>query len=385
MMPKDPEEEARELIDAKLTAAGWIVQHYREIDISAGRGVAVAEFPLKPGHGEADYMLYVDGKAVGVIEAKPVGYTLTGVEPQSERYAEGLPDALPAYHRPLAFAYVSTGKETRFTNSLEENARSRGVFHFYRPETLVEYSELADGQFRNNLRRMPELIRGSLWEKQFTAIQETEKSLAHGRPRALVQMASGSGKTYMAANLTYRLVKHGRARRVLFLVDRTNLGKQAEAEFKNLIPPDDPRRLESIYNVRRLTKNYINPSDRIVITTIQRVFSMLKGEAEFDEANEEGSLFDSDRNASPFVEPLPVEYNPDFPIETFDVIITDECHRSIYNLWRQALTYFDAFIIGLTATPSKQTIGFFNQNLVMEYGHSLAGSSSVCVGEVSLT
>jgi type I site-specific restriction endonuclease len=122
--------------------------------------------------------------------------------------------------------------------------------------------------------------------------------------------------------------------------------------------------------------NHLDDVSKVCITTIQRLYSMLKGEAEFDPGNEERSMFVA---ASPFKEPIPVSYNPALPIETFDYIVTDECHRSIYKLWRQALNYFDAFIIGLTATPSKQTLGYFNQNVVTEYGHEQAVADGVNV------
>jgi type I restriction enzyme, R subunit len=153
-------------------------------------------------------------------------------------------------------------------------------------------------------------------------------------------------------------------------VDRGNLGKQAEDEFANFEAPDDPRKFPTLYTVQRLKTNSINPAAKVVITTIQRLYSMLKGETEFDAGNEEGSSFDS---ARPWQgEPPDVVYNFGIPPEFFDFIVVDECHRSIYELWSQVLLYFDSFLIGLTATPAGKTIGFFNQNLVMHYGHDEA-------------
>src|SRR5881396_2263550 len=190
-------------------------------------------------------------------------------------------------------------------------------------------------------------------------------------------MATGSGKTIMAITAAYRLVKFGGARRILFLVDRTNLGEQAEKEFQGYRTPDDNRKLTELYNVQRLTSNTIGASSKVVITTIQRLYSMLKGEPEFDPEAEEASLFEF--TGAAMKEPLPVVYNRAYPPEFFDFIIIDECHRSIYTLWRQVLEYFDAFLIGLTATPSKQTFGYFNQNLVMEYGHEQAVADGVNV------
>jgi type I restriction enzyme R subunit len=370
-----PEQKARQQIDRQLEQAGWIVQDYRQMNISAGLGVAVREFPLTTG--DADYMLYADAKAIGVVEAKPKGHTLTGVETQSGKYLDGLPKALPNYRLPLPFAYESTGEVTQFTNTLEADARSRAVFTFHRPEELIRLAKL-DKQVRTLLREMPPLDTGRLWRVQIESIQNLEKSLALNKPRALIQMATGSGKTYTAVNFCYRLIKHADARRILFLVDRNNLGKQTLNEFQQFVSPTSGYKFTEEYGVQHLKKNTIAPASKVCITTIQRLYSMLKGEEDFLEENEEGSLFETD---NPLVkEPLPVVYNAKIPIETFDFIVVDECHRSIYNIWRQVLEYFDAFLIGLTATPTKQTIGFFGGNLVQDYAHEQAVVDGVNVG-----
>ncbi|MEP1080137.1 DEAD/DEAH box helicase family protein [Leptolyngbya sp. PL-A3] len=368
-----PEEQARQLIDQLLTDAGWQVQSYSELNLGAGLGVAVREYPLKTGF--ADYMLFIKRKAAGVIEAKAVGTTLSGVADQSAKYQAGLPDVLKRYHEILPFAYESTGVETMFRDSRDPDYRSRRVFAFHRPETLREWLDEED-TLRSRLRSMPPLLTTGLRDCQIEAITNLETSLAASRPRALIQMATGSGKTYMAVSAVYRLLKFARARRVLFLVDRGNLGKQTLREFQQYVTPDDGRKFTELYNVQRLTSNKLDRVSKVCITTIQRLYSMLKGEEEFDEANEEESLFDQGAQAG---EPRTVRYNPQFPLEDFDFIITDECHRSIYNLWRQVLEYYDAFLIGLTATPSIQTFGFFNQNLVMEYRHDRAVADGVNV------
>ncbi len=372
-----PEDEAREVIDAKLVAAGWAVQDVAAVNLGAAKGIAVREFPLKPGHGEADYLLYVEAEAIGVIEAKPSGFTLTSAEGQARRYSEGLPDDLNAHHRPLPFVYQASGTEIHFTSFLDQNPRSRDVFHFHTPEGLLAICKDGSRQLRNMVRDMPPLPDGSLWEVQRKTIGKLEESFAFGRPKALVQMTMGSGKTFTAVNFCYRLLKFANAKRILFLVDRKNLGKQAEAEFENFVPPDDPRRFGDIYSVNRLQSNALKPSDQIVITTIQRLYSILQGEEEF-EGDEEESQFEKAEDRFE-TEPKPVAYNPAVPIEHFDIIIVDECHRSIYGLWRQVLEYFDAFIVGLTATPSKQTIAFFKKNLVMEYDHAKAVTDGVNV------
>jgi type I restriction enzyme R subunit len=374
-MPKTPEQKARREIDADLVAAGWIVQDRADLDLTAGRGIAVREFPMKSGFGFADYLLYLDRKAAGAVEAKPEG-TLTGVEAQSAKYAAGLPDNLPAHRRPLPFLFESNGSVTFFTNGLDPVPRSRQVFNFPRPETLAEWVA-QPAQLRGRLKELPQLDEARLWKVQAQAIRNLEQSFGRADLRALIQMATGSGKTFTAVNVAYRLLKFGTARRILFLVDRGNLGKQTEDEFANFEPPDDPRKFPTLYTVQRLKTNSINPAAKVVITTIQRLYSMLKGEAEFDAGNEEGSAFDT---AKPWQgEPPAVVYNAGIPPEFFDFIIVDECHRSIYELWSQVLLYFDSFMIGLTATPAGKTIGFFNQNLVMQYGHDEAVTDGVNV------
>jgi type I restriction enzyme, R subunit len=370
-----PEEESRQEIDAQLARCGWIVQDYRQMNISAGLGVAIREFPLSTG--EADYLLYLDGKAVGVVEAKPEGHSLTGVETQSGKYLDGLPANLPNYRLPLPFAYESTGSDTRFTNYIEPAARSRPVFSFHRPEELLRLVNL-DDQVRALLRQMPPLNSEKLWRVQSEAITNLEQSLADNRPRSLIQMATGSGKTFTAVNFCYRLIKFAKAKRILFLVDRNNLGKQTLNEFQQFVSPYNGYKFTEEYTVQHLRKNTIDPASKVCITTIQRLYSILKGEEDFLEENEEGSLFETE--TSLIKEPLPVVYNAKLPIESFDFIVVDECHRSIYNTWRQVLDYFDGFIIGLTATPTSQTIGFFNGNLVQEYTHEKAVADGVNVG-----
>lgn len=367
------EQEAREIIDNLLGLAGWNVQEFRKENLGEALGVAVKEFQLKTG--AADYLLFIDRKVVGVIEAKPIGHTLGGVDYQSEKYVEGLPSYIELAHDPIPFIYESTGLVTFFRDLRDPESRSRRVFAFHKPETFRDWLNETD-TLRARLRKIPPLEEGNLRECQFMAINNLEWSFAEQRPRALVQMATGSGKTYMAVSNCYRLIKYSKARRILFLVDRNNLGRQAFREFRNYKTPDDGRRLEELYNIQHMTSNVLDPVSKVCISTIQRLYSMLTGK-ELEPETEEESLYEVfERN----VAPKQVEYNPDIPIETFDFIITDECHRSIYNLWSQVLEYFDAFIIGLTATPSRDTLGFFNQNLVMEYSHERAVADGVNVG-----
>ncbi|OIQ90414.1 type-1 restriction enzyme R protein [mine drainage metagenome] len=383
-----PEQSARSKIDALLAAAGWAVQDAAAANIHAARGVAIREFPL-PGYGFVDYLLYVDGRAAGVIEAKKEGVTLTGVETQSDKYTKGLPAGLPRWRNPLPFSYQSTGIETRFTNGLDPTPRSRPVFAFHKPELLAEWlgstqnhvqeasgSYLERGAiFLARLQAMPPLKEEGLWPAQITAIRNLEKSLKENRPRALIQMATGSGKTFTSISFIYRLIKFAGARRILFLVDRGNLADQTLKEFQQYVSPYNNFKFSEEYIVQRLQGNQIDTTARVCICTIQRLYSMLKGR-DLPADLEEESV---DQLGTLSKEPEPIEYNPAIPIETFDIIVTDEAHRSIYNLWAQVLEYFDAYLVGLTATPGKQTFGFFHQNLVMEYNHEMAVADGVNV------
>ena len=386
-----PEQQARVEIDAQLDASGWVVQSRDEVNLAASRGVAVRELKMKDGF--ADYVLYVDQQAVGVVEAKKAGHTLTGVVGQAADYSAGLSDGIDAPITPLPFIYVSTGAETRFTNLLDPEPRLRRMFQFHRPETLAEwlqaetldqwvkalhqngglYTAAEDAKpstLRSRIQTLPPVEIPNLWPNKVKALTNLELSLKADKPRSLIQMATGSGKTRLAVTAAYRLIKFGGVRRVLFLVDRGNLGEQTEKEFQSYWTPDDNRKFTELYKVQRLQSNTIASSSKVVITTIQRLYSILKGEPELDVAVEEASLFEAD-TALP-KQALPVVYNKGIPPEYFDLVIVDECHRSIYSLWRQVLEYFDAYLVGLTATPAKHTFGFFNQNLVMEYPHEEA-------------
>ena len=289
-----PEERARETIDELLRYTGWDVQNREAMNLfdRSRPGVAVREAYLKTGF--ADYLLFVDGKALGVIEAKKEGTPLAGVEAQSARYSVGLPPRMQAWRPddPLPFLYESTGIETYFTNRLDPLPRSRPVFAFHRPETLREWVQ-ESSTFRGRLAQMPPLDAEGLWDPQATAIANLEDSLARNRPRALIQMATGSGKTFTAVNFIYRLIKHGGAKRVLFLVDRTNLGLQAETEFRQFQMPEG-RKFAELYNIRHLTNNAIDVRrdvSRVYISTVQRLYAMLKDE-ELDEESESVSMYE---------------------------------------------------------------------------------------------
>jgi type I restriction enzyme R subunit len=376
------EQRARVLIDRQLSDSGWFVQSRSGLNLFAGPGVAVRETIMAPGHGRADYLLYVDQRAVGVTEAKPEGTPLSGVEWQSAMYAEGLPPEvrLKALTRDgrLPFVFEASGSETHFTNGFDPTPRARRVFAFPRPETLARTLRDADADpdaatWRAKVQRMPGLIEAGLRPAQTDAIKALERSLSEQRfERSLVQMATGAGKTYTAVTLSYRLLKHAGFRRVLFLVDRNNLGDQTLREFQNYAAPDDGRRFTELYNVDKLTGAGMVGSSHVVISTIQRVYAALRGQevADVDDPNVDDYIPDR---------PVEVGYNAQMPPEAFDLVIVDEAHRSIYGVWRGVLEYFDAHIVGLTATPVKQTFGFFQQNLVSEYTYAQSVADNVNV------
>ena len=368
-----PEQKARDNIDEMLGRAGWLVQDKKKIDFSASFGIAIREYQTDVG--SADYVLFINKEPVGVVEAKPEdwGQKITTVEDQSGGYASAKLKWLNNQGT-LPFLYESTGIVTRFTDTRDPKPRSREVFSFPRPERIRNWLNQS-ASLRARLQGLPDLDPTGFWACQISAIEKLEASFKDDRPRALIQMATGSGKTYTAITSIYRLLKHADANRILFLVDTKNLGEQAEQEFMGYVPNDDNRKFTELYNVQRLKSTFVAKDSQVCISTIQRMYSLLKDQ-EMDEAAEQ-------INPAEMVQPkqpMPVAYNGKIPPEFFDFIIIDECHRSIYNLWRQVLEYFDAYLIGLTATPDNRTYGFFRKNVVSEYAHEQAVADGVNVG-----
>jgi type I restriction enzyme R subunit len=372
-MNQNPEQKARDKIDKQLLDCGWVIQNKNQVNLSAGIGIAIREFQTDVG--PADYVLFVDKIPVGLIEAKreEEGIHLRDVHDQSMEYATAKLKHLN--HDPLNFVYESTGTITHFTDYRDPKPRVREVFTFHRPETIREWVKKGSA-LRNRLLSLPALPVERLRDCQIKAINQLEVSFKENKPRALIQMATGSGKTFTAITFIYRLLKFAGAKRILFLVDTKNLGEQAEQEFMAYQPNDDNRKFKELYGVQRLKSGFIPSDNQVYISTIQRMYSILRG-TELDEAAEEDNPNESQWQPR---EPLPVVYNPKVPIEFFDFVVIDECHRSIYNLWKQVLDYFDAFLIGLTATPDNRTFGFFKQNVVSEYTHEDAVLDGVNVG-----
>ena len=324
---------------------------------------------MAPGHGRVDYLLHVGRRVVGVVEAKPEGTPLSGVEWQSATYATGLPQAhrrrAHEHDGRLPFVLEASGSETHLTNGLDPQPRARRFTGFPQPATLARWLRDAELRpeaptWRGRVRAQPP-VPDTGRAAQGQAIAGIEASLAGGRhERSLVQMATGAGKTFTAASECYRLLAHGGMRRILFLVDRTNLGEQTRGEFETFVTPDDGRKFTELYPTSMLTSAGMADSTSVVISTIQRVHAVLQGRSvtEDDDPGVDGYVPDR---------AVEVPYDAALPPEAFDLVIVDECHRSIYGVWRGVLEYFDAHLLGLTATPVKQTFGFFRQNLVSEY------------------
>lgn len=372
MTNQNPEQIARDQIDRLLVQSGWVVQGRDQINLAAASGVAIREYQTEAG--PADYILFLEKKPVGLIEAKreEEGVRLTVVEEQSVEYATSTLKYLK--NDPLPFVYESTGTLTRFTDYRDPKPRSRPVFTFHRPETFHKWLK-EPKSLRSRFFDIPGLPLHGLRDCQIVAVNNLETSFRENRPKALVQMATGSGKTFTAITFIYRLLKFAKARRILFLVDTKNLGEQAEGEFKKYVPQDDNRLFPELHGVTRLSSAFIPGDCQVYISTIQRLYSILKG-SPLDEREEEENPNEKRIKSA---EPMPVVYSERTPMEFFDFIVIDECHRSIYNVWKQVLDYFDAFQIGLTATPDKRTLGYFNQNLVSDYGYRQAVEDGVLV------
>ena len=349
-----PEEKARITIDRWFNDSGWQVVNRDEYEANIS-AVAIREGLLE-GNLEADYFLFINGKAIGVLEAKreEVDVSSHVVSEQVETYAKSVPSYYQAWKRPLPFLYKSNGKELLFKDMRNPDANWETLSKIHTPNDLVKKFGI-DDPFAG----LPTLPKKGLRDCQYEAVTELEKSFKSGQKRALMVLATGAGKTYTACLTAYRMLSYTPMRRVLFLVDRNNLGKQAETEFGTFRLTETGDAFNTIFSVNRLRSSAIPSDSNVVISTIQRLFSLLKGEPIAD--NDEDDENEPDKEVV-----LPP--NPNLPHDFFDLIIIDECHRSIYGNWRKVLEYFDtARLIGLTATPIPETMAFFNNNRVVNY------------------
>lgn len=256
------ESETRVEIDKKLTSAGWVVQDKKTLNLFESLGVAVRE--MDTDTGPADYMLFINGKACGIIEAKREGTDLGGVAEQSARYATSHTKHIERWvpeEQALPFLYEATNHEIRFRDERDPHPRSRFVFHFHKPETLKKW--LDEGKsLRDRLLNLPELNTQGLRDCQIDAVHGIEKSLKQAKPRALLQMATSSGKTYTAVTQVYRLAKFAKVKQVLFLVDRGNLATNAKDEFEQFVIPNDGRKFTQLYKAEDRSQRTPTWSDK---------------------------------------------------------------------------------------------------------------------------
>ena len=368
-----PEERARVKIDQQLVDAGWRVTSDK-FAWRDGSSVAIREW-IFPNKLRADYLLFHQGKAIAVVEAKHGATLIGGIYHQADGYASVLADETPAWRKPLAFIYTANGEVVSFADRRDKYSRQRIVFSFHRPETLEKLAKDGESTLQNrliSLSKEPLSAELNLRDCQVEAICELEKTFAQQRRRAYIHLATGAGKTYTACTFCYRLIRHAKARRILFLVDRGNLGKQALDAFAQWKIPGCERKFAEEYLTVRLSSNSIEGSPRVVISTIQRVYSILTHNP-LSDADAENTVDDSDDIKQ-------VAYDAMLPPEYFDFIVVDECHRSIYKNWKRVLEYFDATIIGLTATPTDVTSEFFEKNKVAEYTYEQSVKDGVNVG-----
>ena len=349
-----PEEKARQKIDLWFAEAGWKVINREDYEPTC-TAVAIREGLLK-GNLEADYFLFINGKAIGVLEAKreEIDPFSNNVCEQAVLYAKSVPHIYQAYQKPLPFIFTSNGKELFFCDFREQKQSFKQIMAIPTPYELVKQLGISD-----YFAGLPSLQKKGLRDCQYEAVTELEKSFRSGQNRALMVLATGAGKTYTACLAAYRLLSYTPMRRVLFLVDRNNLGKQAEGEFGTFRLTENGDAFNTIFTVNRLRSSSIPSDSNVVISTIQRLFSFLKGDTIEDNDND-----DDNEPAEEVVLPP----NPNLPHDYFDLIIIDECHRSIYGNWRKVLEYFDtARLVGLTATPIPETMAFFNNNRIVNY------------------
>jgi len=349
-----PEEKARQKIDQWFAEAGWKVINREDYEPTC-TAVAIREGLLK-GNLEADYFLFINGKAVGVLEAKreDIDALSDKVCDQAALYAKSVPPVYQTYQMPLPFIFTSNGKELYFCDFRKQEQSFKQIMTIPTPYDLVKQLGISD-----YFAGLPTLQKKGLRDCQYEAVTELEKSFRIGQNRALMVLATGAGKTYTACLAAYRLLSYTPMRRILFLVDRNNLGKQAEGEFGTFRLTENGEAFNTIFTVNRLRSSSIPSDSNVIISTIQRLFSFLKGDTINDDDEDEGN--------EP-AEEIILPPNPNLPHDYFDLIIIDECHRSIYGNWRKVLEYFDtARLVGLTATPVPETMAFFNNNRIVNY------------------
>ena len=351
-----PEEKARAIIDRMFEEAGWKVVD-RDKYAPNMTAVAIRE-GLMVGNREADYLLFLNGKAVGVLEAKRIETDINSdiVQEQARLYTRSCPKWCQAWfpNIPLPLAYVANSRDLMFYDTRKSNSEFEYCKKIHTPKEVKKLLGLEDDYVG-----LPMLNPKGLRACQYEAITELEKSYCNGENRALMVLATGAGKTYTACLAAYRMLAFTPMKRILFLVDRNNLGKQAETEFGTFRLTENGDPFNTIFTVNRLKSSSVPVDSNVVISTIQRLFSLLKGDEITDSDDDYDEIEDKE---------IILPEHPNLASDFFDMIIIDECHRSIYGNWQKVLNYFSkAKLIGLTATPVPETKAFFNNNIIVNY------------------
>ena len=356
-----PEEKARIKIDKQLTDAGWdIVARDEYIPFNAS---AVKE-ALMQGNKESDYLLFVDDKAIAVVEAKAEDNSLGDIVAQQAEWYSKNPQGWVGLWFPnqIPFVYLANGNKIYFKNMLEADSEYIELSEMHSPKKMLKML----GK-KSEYGALPRIEKKGLRDCQYDAEVKLEASLKAGRKKALAILATGSGKTYLACLASYRLLNYTLTKRVLFLVDRNNLARQTETEFSLFDRTEKQKPMNELYQINRLIKPE-NIQGDIIISTIQKLFAVLTGqtitEDDEDKEDEKLGLKDVTKNEPDIVLGEDLKLPPDY----FQFIIVDECHRSIYGKWKAVLDYFkDAKVLGLTATPTPEAYAYFNKNIVEEY------------------
>lgn len=351
-----PEEKARVIIDRMFEEAGWKVVD-RDKYAPNMTAVAIRE-GLMVGNREADYLLFLNGKAVGVLEAKRIETDINSdiVQEQARLYTRSCPKWCQAWfpNIPLPLAYVANSRDLMFYDTRKSDSEFEYCKKIHTPKEVKKLLGLEDDYVG-----LPTLSPKGLRACQYEAITQLEQSFRFGENRALMVLATGAGKTYTACLAAYRMLAFTPMKRILFLVDRNNLGKQAETEFGTFRLTENGDPFNTIFTVNRLKSSSVPTDSNVVISTIQRLFSLLKGDEITDNDEDDEEIEDKE---------IILPENPNLPSDFFDMIIIDESHRSIYGNWQKVLNYFSkAKLIGLTATPIPQTKAFFNENIIVNY------------------
>lgn len=354
-----PEQLARQKIDKQLKEAGWDIVSRDEYVPNNTEAIKEA---LMNGSTESDYLLFIDNKAIAVVEAKKEDNNLgQEVMEQVENYAHNPQNWYGLFFDNLIpLVYLANGKKILFKNLLEPESDYVELDKMHSPKKMLKLINKS-----SIYGTLPRIEKNGLRDCQYNAETVFENSLKAGKKKALSILATGSGKTYLACLASYRLLNYTPTNRVLFLVDRNNLAKQTENEFSTFDRTENGMTLSSIYSINRLRKNEDINGD-VVISTIQKLFSVLTGNKliDADDDDEEDDYFKEDVLGDN------VDLGDDLTLapDHFNFIVIDECHRSIYGKWKAVLDYFkDAIILGLTATPTPEAYAYFDKNVIEKY------------------